>query len=150
MLSGSYEFLAQDRVVFGRPAAEAVVETAERLGKRRLLLVSSKTLNRETDVTPNIREALGDRCIGVFDDCIEHVPRAAVLALATRVRALSPDLIVTVGGGTPVDTVKVMLAALACDVTDESGLESIRIKVDASGKRVVPAIPQISLRQIIR
>jgi alcohol dehydrogenase class IV len=68
MLSGSDEFLAQDRVVFGRPAAEAAAETAERLGKRRLLIVSSKTLNRKANVTPAICEALGERCIGVFDE----------------------------------------------------------------------------------
>jgi hypothetical protein len=39
----------QDRVIFGRPAAEAVVETADRLAKNRLLIVASKTLNRKTD-----------------------------------------------------------------------------------------------------
>ena len=149
MLSGSYEFLAQDRVVFGRPAAEAVAETAERMGKSRLLIVSSKTLNRKVDVTPAIRRALGARCVGVFDECIEHVPRAGVLALLSEVQRLSPDLIVTVGGGTPVDTVKVTLAALATGVSDEAGFDSIRIRVDAAGKRVVPAIPEPPLRQVI-
>jgi hypothetical protein len=54
MLSGSYEFLPQDRVIFGRPAAEAVVETADRMAKRRLLIVASKTLSRKTDVVSKI------------------------------------------------------------------------------------------------
>ena len=64
---GSYEFLPQDRVIFGRPAAEAVAETADRLGKNRLLVVASKTLSRQTDVVSRIREALGKRCIGLLD-----------------------------------------------------------------------------------
>ena len=126
MLSGSYEFLPQDRVIFGRPAAEAVVETADRMAKRRLLIVASKTLSRKTDVVSKIQAALAERCVGVFDECIEHVPRASVLSLAAAVRKREPDLIVTVGGGTPIDTVKVTLLTMAADVTDEPGFDAMR------------------------
>ncbi len=149
MQSGVYEFLAQDRVIYGRPAADAVVETAGRLGKNRLLIVASKTLSRRTDVVPRIREALGDRCIGVFDECVEHVPRASVLTLAEVVRQQQPDLIVTVGGGTPMDTVKVMLVCVAEGITDEAGFDAVRIRVDEAGNRVVPAVKDPPLRQII-
>jgi alcohol dehydrogenase class IV len=149
MLSGSYEFLAQDRVIFGRPAAVAVLETADRVGKQRLLIVASKTLSRKTGVVANIRDALGARCVGLFDECVEHVPRASVLALAAMVRAHAPDLIVTVGGGTPIDTVKVMLLAMAAGVTDESGFDAMRIRVEADGRRIVPSFGDPPLRQII-
>ena len=149
MLSGSYEFLPQDRVIFGRPAAEAVVETADRMAKRRLLIVASKTLSRRTDVVSRIQAALGERCIGVFDECIEHVPRASVLSLAAAVRKCEPDLIVTAGGGTPIDTVKVTLLTMAAGVTDEAGFDAVRIRVEADGTRVVPVIKDPPLRQII-
>jgi maleylacetate reductase len=149
MLSGTYEFLPQDSVIFGRPASEAVVETADRMAKRRLLIVASKTLSRKTNVVSKIQVALAERCVGVFDECIEHVPRASVLSLAAAVRKREPDLIVTVGGGTPIDTVKVMLLAVAADIVDESGFDAIRIRVDAQGARVVPTIKDPPLRQII-
>ncbi|MGA9322214.1 MAG: iron-containing alcohol dehydrogenase [Xanthobacteraceae bacterium] len=149
MLSGVYEFLPQDRVIFGRPASEAVAETADRMAKRRLLIVASRTLNRKTDVISKIRSALGERCLGVFDECVEHVPRASVLALASAVRNSEPDLIVTVGGGTPIDTVKVMLLVLAAGVDDEPGFDGMRIRVGADGTRVIPAIKDPPLRQII-
>jgi len=149
MLSGTYEFLPQDRVIFGRPAAEAVIETADRLGKRRLLIVASKTLSRKTDVVPNIKNALGNRCVGVFDECVEHVPRTSVLALAAAVRELEPDLVVTIGGGTPIDSVKVMLLTIAAGVSDEAGFDGIRIRVEADGTRVVPTVKDPPLRQII-
>ena len=149
MLSGVYEFLPQDRVIFGRTAPAAVAETADRMAKRRLLIVASRTLNRQTDVVAKIRSALGDRCVGVFDECVEHVPRASVLALASAVRNSEPDLIVTVGGGTPIDTVKVMLLALAAGIDDEAGFDGVRIRVGADGTRVVPAIKDPPLRQII-
>src|ERR1700721_4163219 len=92
MLSGSYEFLPQDRVIFGRPAAKAVVETADRMAKRRLLIVASKTLSRKPDVVSKIQAALAERCVGVFDECIEHVPRASVLSLAAAGRTREPVL----------------------------------------------------------
>jgi alcohol dehydrogenase class IV len=149
MLSGVYEFLPQDRVIFGRPASEAVAETADRMAKRRLLIVASRTLNRKTDVVSKIRSALGERCLGVFDECVEHVPRASVLALASAVRNSEPDLIVTVGGGTPIDTVKVMLLALAAGVDDDPGFDGMRIRVGTDGTRVVPAIKDSPLRQVI-
>ncbi|MFP5512743.1 MAG: iron-containing alcohol dehydrogenase [Alphaproteobacteria bacterium] len=149
MQPGVYEFLAQDRVIYGRPAAEAVAETAGRLGKDRLLIVASRTLSRSTGVVSAIRDALGTRCIGVFDSCIEHVPRASVLTLAEEVRRLEPDLIVTIGGGTPMDTVKVALVALAEGIADEAGFDAVRIRVAEDGTRIVPAVKDPPLRQII-
>ncbi|MES2787308.1 MAG: iron-containing alcohol dehydrogenase [Pseudomonadota bacterium] len=148
-MSGIYEFLAQDRVIFGRPAHEAVLETADKLGKQRLMIVASKTLSRKTDVISTVTDALGKRCVGLFDECVEHVPRESVLALADEVRRLQPDLIVTIGGGTPMDTVKVMLVVLAEDIRDVEGFDRVRIRVDADGKRVVPVVKDPPLRQII-
>lgn len=148
-MSGIYEFLAQDRVIFGRPAHEAVLETADKLGKQRLMIVASKTLSRKTNVISTVSNALGKRCVGLFDECVEHVPRESVLTLADEVRRLQPDLIVTIGGGTPMDTVKVMLVVLAEDIRDVEGFDRVRIRVDEDGKRVVPVVKDPPLRQII-
>jgi alcohol dehydrogenase class IV len=149
MQSGVYEFLPQDRVIYGRPAADAVVETTERLTRQRILIVASKTLQQRTDVVSRVAAALGPRCVGVFDGCIEHVPRASVLTLVASVRRLEPDLIVTIGGGTPIDTVKVALLALAADVESEAAFDSVRITVGANGQRIVPPVNDTRLRQII-
>ena len=72
MHKGRVVFGAMDEVVFGRPAAEAVVEQMDRLGASRAFLMVSGTLNRETDEIENIRHALGARCVGTFD----AMPRA--------------------------------------------------------------------------
>ncbi len=147
--SGVYEYLAQDRVIYGTPAAKAVLDTVNGLGSRRVLVVSSATLSRKTDEIQKIRSALGDRYVGLFDECVEHVPRKSVLQLAELARELQPDLIVTVGGGTPMDTTKVALVALAEDIRDVDGFDAFRIRVDEAGNRVVPAIKPPPVRQII-
>ncbi|QKS26747.1 iron-containing alcohol dehydrogenase [Vreelandella titanicae] len=148
-ISGQYEFLAQDRVVFGVPAAQAVLEQAEHLGAQRVFVVSSKTLNRNTEVIKHICHALGERFVGLFDECVAHVPRDSVLKAATEVRAADPDLIVTVGGGTPIDTVKVLLICLAHDLYRAEQLDDYRVRVNEDGSKVIPAVASPPLRQII-
>ena len=147
MQQGTYDYLAQDRIIFGRPAAEAIREEAERLAADRVFLVSSRTLNRETDVVAGIREMLGDRYVGTFDACPAHTPRPSVIA-AAAVWAAEPDLIVTLGGGTAIDTVKMVLICLAHDLTRPEELDEYHIKVHPDGSREVPAVAPPPLRQI--
>lgn len=149
MLTGKYEFLAQDRVVFGRPAAEAVLEQAELYRASKVFLVTSKTLSRKTPVVEAIRQALGSRHGGLFDETIQHVPRESVIACAEAVRRAAPDLIVTVGGGTPIDTVKVTLVCLAENVRDIEALGEYRIQLRTDGTRHVPAVGRPPVRQIV-
>ncbi|MBM3644936.1 MAG: iron-containing alcohol dehydrogenase [Alphaproteobacteria bacterium] len=149
MKPGHYQFLAQDRVIWGKPAAQAVVEEADRLGARRVFVVTGKTLARKTDVIERIRIALGDRFVGMFDETRAHTPRPSVIEGARAARAARPDLIVTVGGGTPVDTVKVMLICLAHDVTTVDQLDNWHVKVNPDGTRRIPDVKSPPCRQIV-
>lgn len=148
-MNGVYEFLAQDRVVFGEPAAEAVSELASQYGATRVFLVVSKSLNRLTDEVDIIRQSLGVRYLGTFDDCAEHTPRASVIALTQQLRTTQPDLVVTVGGGTPIDTVKLALLCLAENVQDEQTLGQWRITVDSQGHRHTPLVGKPPFRQVV-
>ena len=147
--AGSYVFLAQDRVIFGKPASEAVIGEAVRRNAQRVFIVASKTLSRKSDVVAAIRAALGDRFAGIFDETREHVPRDSVLDAANAVRAAAPDLIVTVGGGTPIDTVKVMLVCLAENITSVDALGDYYIRVKPDGSRDVKAVRPPPMRQIV-
>ncbi|MEM7044899.1 MAG: iron-containing alcohol dehydrogenase [Pseudomonadota bacterium] len=146
---GEYRFIAQERVIFGRPAADAALDEAERRGASRVFLVASKTLARETDTVDRIRSALGDKAVGLFDETVAHVPRESVLALAEAVKSAAPDLIVTIGGGTPVDTVKVMLVALAENIEAVEAFDDYHIRVGEDGKVTAPAVAAPPMRQII-
>jgi alcohol dehydrogenase class IV len=149
MQSGSHEFLAQDRVIWGKPAAQAVLEEADRRGAKRVFVVTSKTLNRTTDAVSTVVRALGDQHVGTFDECVEHTPRASVIAAAQAAREVSPDLVVTIGGGTAIDTVKVMLIALAQDVRTVDGLSEWYLRLNPDGSRRVPNVGTLPCRQIV-
>src|SRR5882757_2818259 len=87
MHKGRVVFGAMDEVVFGRPAAEALVEQLDRLGASRALLMVSGTLNRETAEIDKIRRALGARCAAIFDAVPPHAPRGPAPAPRSRPRA---------------------------------------------------------------
>lgn len=124
-----YAYLPLERVVFGRPAAEAAAAEADRLGARRVFVVASRSLARRSPLVPGIRQALGSRDAGLFDECIAHTPWPSVIAAAEAVRAAAPDLILTVGGGTPIDTVKILQLVLAHGARAPEDLERLRVPV---------------------
>lgn len=146
---GRYDYLPQERVIFGTPAAEAVAAEAERRGARRVFVIASRTLSRETGAVAALRQALGPRDAGLWDETAAHVPRASVIAAAEAVRAAEPDLLVTVGGGTPIDTAKAVQICLARDVATEDQLGEYRVRTKADGSRQVPEVGPSPMRQII-
>ncbi|HTR84997.1 MAG TPA: iron-containing alcohol dehydrogenase, partial [Reyranella sp.] len=139
MRAGEIVFTGMDRVTFGRPAAEAVAEAAERLGAKRVFILASATLNRKTDVVAGIAEALGPAYAGVHDDMPGHSPRDAVVACANAARAAGCDLLLSVGGGSTTDGGKAVTLCLEHGISDPDGLEPFRTVVDEiTGKRTFP------------
>ncbi|MDR3422662.1 MAG: iron-containing alcohol dehydrogenase [Xanthobacteraceae bacterium] len=147
--AGSYTYLPLERVVFGRPAAEAAVEEMARIGATRVFIVASKSLAKNTPVIRSIAGALGPHYAGLFDGCVQHSPRASVIEAAQAVRAAAPDLILTVGGGTAIDTVKVLQICLAHGVQTSEGLDGLHASVGPDGKRHVPEIKPSPVRQVV-
>lgn len=148
-VQGVYRYLAQERVHFGKPAADAVLEEVGLRGSERVLIVSGNTLTHKTDVVTKVAEALGDRHAGTFSRTVEHVPRASVIDLIGEIRSVSPDLIVTIGGGTAIDTVKVALVGLAEGVQTPDDLEPFYIRVEPGGVLNIPAVKSPPMRQIL-
>ena len=143
MHQGRVVFGAMDEVVFGRPAAQALVEQMDRLRASRAFLMVSGTLNRETDEIEKIRNSLGPRCAATFDAMPPHTPREAVIAAAEQARAANADLIVTVGGGSITDGAKAVQLCLANDVRTVDDIDRVR-----ANRGVVPPMAAPSVRQI--
>jgi maleylacetate reductase len=134
-----------DEVVFGRPAAAAVVEQTDRLRASRAFLMVSGTLNRQTDEIDKIRRALGPRYAGMFDAMPPHTPREAVIAATNQARASDADLIVTVGGGSITDGAKAVQLCLANDVGTVAGIDLVRAVKGVAPPMTAPKVRQISV-----
>jgi len=142
---GRVVFGAMDEVLFGRPAAEAVVEQMDRLRAARAFLMVSGTLNRETDEIEKIRKALGARCVATFDAMPPHTPREAVIAASEQARNADADLIVTVGGGSITDGAKAVQLCLANNVRTALDIDRIRASKGVSPDMTAPTVRQISV-----
>jgi maleylacetate reductase len=122
--SGTHLFPTMDRVIFGRPMATTIANEAQRLDRKRVFLVVSRTLNTKTDEITKLRDALGERCAGVFDGIPQHTSRE-VVAEATRLALdAQADLLVAVGGGSVIDAAKIMSVCMEHRITD-AGLEAL-------------------------
>ena len=149
-VSGVYQNVPIDRVVYGRPAASVLAEEATRLGTTRVFLMVSGTLDRETAWVQEMRSSLGNRYAGSYDGVPSHTPRDAVLSAAAAARKAGADLIVTFGGGSVTDAGKMARLALRHDIQYVAGFDRFAIQVLPDGRRVTPdfsgpTIPQIAI-----
>jgi maleylacetate reductase len=142
---GRVVFGAMEEVVFGRPAAMAIVEQTDRLRASRAFLMVSGTLNRQTDEIDRIRKALGPRYAGTFDAMPPHTPREAVIAATNQARAADADLIVTVGGGSITDGAKAVQLCLANDIGTVEGIDQVRAVKAVPPPMTAPRVRQISV-----
>lgn len=148
MRSGAMTFTATEKVVMGRPAAEAIAELAIERDAARVFLLVGDTLRRETGEIAAIEAALGARHGATWSGMRPHAPRSDVLAATEAARAAAADLIVTVGGGSVTDAGKIVALLLAHEVTSVDGFEPLHIYVDAQGQVINPLTSGPAIRVV--
>jgi maleylacetate reductase len=146
--AGRVVFSKMDEVIFGTPAAKAVVDLARRAKAERVFLMVSGTLNRETEEIARIRAALGNTCAAVFDRMPPHTPRKAVIEATEAARIAGADLIVTVGGGSVTDAAKAVQLCLANDIRSADALDALRPMKAPDGTMGPPPCNPPTVRQI--
>ena len=142
--SGTFTVQAQEQIIFGRPAEEAVVAQAERLGASRVFVTSTQSLDRlDQGPLQRIVAALGDRHAGTHARIGSHSPREDVAAAANRAREVQADLLVAVGGGSVVDATKAMQLCLWLGLETAEAMEPYcsGFERTRSAELVVPADP---------
>lgn len=131
MLTGAVQWTTQERVIHGTPVATAVPAELERVGAKRVLLLTTQSLNNSRLIR-DVTSALGDRCVGRFSAIAAHSPREAVIAGAALAREVEADHLLAVGGGSVIDATKTMLLALWRGVRDVDALSTLATKRGAA------------------
>jgi maleylacetate reductase len=116
-----WTYPALDKVIIGEPAGPTVEAEADRLGARRLFVITSGSVGRSSFLA-DLAAALGDRLVGTFDGVRAHIPMEDILAASAAARAAQADLLLAVGGGSAIDAAKVVVLCLRRDISSEAEL----------------------------
>jgi alcohol dehydrogenase class IV len=127
-LQGMCTFLPQERVIFGAGRLTQLGAELDRLGCQRAFVITGTSIATKTDLLARAQTILGSRCVGVFYPMSQHTPRPDVLAAATQAREAKADILVSLGGGSPVDGTKGVALCLAEGVTSGEQLDAYRVR----------------------
>ncbi|GAA3901576.1 maleylacetate reductase [Streptomyces lacrimifluminis] len=94
----TYEALPM-RVVFGTGSLRQLPQEAERLGLRRLLVLSTP---EQRPLAERAAGLLGDACVGLFTGARMHVPAEVAEAARTAARDAGADGCLAIGGGSTI------------------------------------------------
>ena len=101
----SFIFRCNTKIVFGEGVAQDVGGEMDELGSKRAMIVTDKRLV-ETDLYLQVKKALGRRYVGTFS-AVEPDTGLHIVNEGTGIaRELDIDCLVSVGGGSVIDTAK--------------------------------------------
>ncbi|MGF7161865.1 alcohol dehydrogenase class IV [Rhodoligotrophos appendicifer] len=147
-MQGIYEYFPLERVNFGETIEVALAREVKNLGAERVFVLSSKTLSRETDALERVKQILGPRYKGVFDDMPAHSPRSALLKALSLAREANPDLLISLGGGSSIDGAKLVQVGLSEDIRTHEDFNRFHLQRGADGAIFNPGVRDGGLRQI--
>lgn len=120
-----FTFVQTARVVFGAGIAGDVGVEVKALGRGRALLVTDRALRERTAAVDRVSQALGARLGAVFDEVLPDASADVVDRGAARAREVSADCLVSLGGGSAIDTAKgiAIVLALGGGIRDHQGTQ---------------------------
>jgi alcohol dehydrogenase class IV len=132
-----------ERIVSGPGSIAKLPEEIERLGGTRALLVISPSVAK-TFLLERIKSGLGGKCVAVFDEVKPHSPTDSIVKAVERAREARIDVLVSVGGGSAIDSAKGVAALLA----EGGSLPRYGVRFTPPDKKEVPPMPAPKLPHI--
>jgi acyl-CoA reductase-like NAD-dependent aldehyde dehydrogenase/alcohol dehydrogenase class IV len=105
------QYNAPTQVMAGHGSLAGVYQEVVRLGGSRALVLTDKGV-RDAGLLKLAEDALGDFCVGVFDAIAQDTDLATVDQATDMARDRGVDIIVSLGGGSVIDTAKAVCVTL--------------------------------------
>jgi len=109
---GEYTFLPLEKVIYGAGSLARLPGEVERLRGRRALIITGRTLATQTPLVGRVATLLAERHVGTYAGIRQHVPESGIHEAVTLARAHQADVLVSIGGGSPIDAAKAVARTL--------------------------------------
>jgi len=122
----AFIYMNPTKTIFGENTAKTVGIEVSELGCSKAVLVTDKGL-RETGLVDRIEQALGGKLVGTFDNCCQDSGVHVVNEGAEFAEQKGADCVVSLGGGSVIDTAKGMSILLkeGGHLSDYSGFQML-------------------------
>ena len=132
-----------ERIISGAGAIGKLAEEIDRVGGTRALVVISPSVAR-TFLLERIKSSLGARCAAIFDAVKPHSPTDSIAERSSARVRRGVDALVSVGGGSAIDTAKGVAALLA----EGGALPRFGVRFTPPNKKEIPPMPAPKLPHI--
>lgn len=128
----AFEFRTVPHIVFGEGTSRQLAEKAAPVLKsaRRLFVVTDKGVRAAGLIDPTLAalEAAGFT-LETYDDVVADPPEAMVLDASARAKAFGAEAVLGFGGGSPMDTAKIVALLAAGDqpLSEMYGVDQVRV-----------------------
>ncbi len=125
ILQGDFNPTVPTRIVFGNEKIDSLRDEVKKLGGKRVLVLSGRTVAEKTDSVRRINEGLGDLSAGVYSDLIQRAPLSTAIEAANMAVANGVDTLVGVGGSTISDAARMIAVLMAEGITTVDQLRQL-------------------------
>ena len=125
ILQGDFNPTVPTRIVFGNEKIDALRDEVKKLGGKRVLVLSGRTVAEKTDSVRRINEGLGDLSAGVYSGLIQRAPLSTAIEAANMAVANGVDTLVGLGGSTISDAARMIAVLMAEGITTVDQLRQL-------------------------
>jgi alcohol dehydrogenase class IV len=135
----NYDFRATGypfRLFSGNDALEKLPAEVARNHAHRAFIVCGRTVSRKTQLISRMRELLGERLAGVFDEIDKDTSRSSVVRATEAARSAQADLVIGVGAGSVIQGARIVTILLA----EKGPVEQLVTQYPEHGPAVSPKL----------
>jgi len=125
LLQGSFDPTVATRIVFGNGKIDSIKDEVQKLGGKRVLVLSGRTVAEKTDSVRRINDAVGDLSVGVYSNLPQRAPLSTAVEAANMAVANGVDTLVGVGGSTISDAARMIAVLMAEGITTVEQLRQL-------------------------
>jgi alcohol dehydrogenase class IV len=144
--AGLFRYPSTGGVRSGSGAAELLGSVLDELGISRALAVLTPSVARDSHTVDRLQASAGGR-LTVFAAIQPHTPYDTVLSAARAARTVAADGLVSVGGGSAIDTARLAALCVGEGVNTAPDLHELRVQSTPGGPRF-PAISAHALPHV--